>query len=148
MKISENGLDLIEQFEGFRSHAYKCPAGIWTIGIGSTHYEDGTEVHGADAPISKERAYEILKYEIDNHYGKMVNTYLKASTTQNQFDALVSFAYNLGTGALKRSTLMKYHNHRETENASNEFGKWNKAGHIVLNGLKRRRKAERKLYLA
>ncbi len=136
------------KFESFRSKPYHCSAGVSTIGYGTTHYPDGKRVTMHDKPISEKRARAILEYEINTHYGERTEHYVSNDTTQEQLDALISFAYNLGVGALKRSTLLKYHNKGRYKAASNEFGKWVKAGHKKLPGLVRRRQAERNLYLS
>ncbi len=98
--------------------------------------------------ISEESASFLLQSQIEDIYGKAVGHYVKSPTTQQQFDALVSFAYNLGIGALQRSTLLRYHNRGDYKRASKEFGKWTHSNGKVLKGLVRRRKAEKKLYLA
>ena len=146
--ISKKGLDLIISFEGFKSHPYHCSAGVSTIGMGTTHYEDGKKVTMHDKPISEKRAREILEYEINTHYGKRTEHYVVNGTTQNQLDSLISFAYNLGVGALKNSTLLKYHNQSRHKDAANEFLKWTHSNGRVLKGLVRRRQAERDLYLS
>lgn len=147
MKISKKGLDLIKSFEGFRSAPYKCPAGIPTIGYGTTHYEQ-RGVSLDDPHISEETATHLLETQVNDTYGKAVNHYARHDITQNQFDALVSFAYNLGVGALKSSTLMKKVNQGKMERAAREFLKWDHAGRKRLTGLTRRRKAESQLFLA
>ena len=146
--ISKKGIDLIISFEGFSAIPYRCPAGIPTIGFGTTHYPGGRAVSMGDKPITKERAYEILEYEVNSHYGKVVEHSVGSDTTQEQLDALISFAYNLGTGAFKRSTLLKHHNKGKTKKAAREFAKWTHANGRVLKGLVRRRDAEKALYLA
>ncbi len=148
MTIGKNGLDLIKSFEGFSSVPYRCPAGVPTIGYGTTYYEGGRHVTMNDKPISKERATEILKHQIDDVYGSSVNRYVTRYMTQNQFDAMASFAYNLGSGALKSSTLLRKVNKLKDEEAALQFLRWDKAGGKKLAGLTRRRKAESKLYLA
>ncbi len=148
MTISNNGLDLIKKFEGFSRDPYLCPAGVPTIGYGATHYEGGRHVTMADKHISRERATELLKHQVDSIYSSAVNRYVTRYLTQNQFDALVSFAYNLGAGALKSSTLLKRVNKKKDEDVEHEFLKWTHAGGRVLSGLTRRRTAEAKLYLA
>ncbi len=148
MTISKEGLDLIKEFEGFSSEPYKCPAGVPTIGYCSTHYEGGRHVTLVDRHITEERATEMLKHQVDSTYSSAVNRYVNRYLTQNQFDALVSFTYNLGAGALKSSTLLKDVNKMKDEDAGKEFLKWTHAGGRVLNGLLKRRTAEAKLYLA
>lgn len=146
MKISKSGLEIIKEFEGFRSKPYLCSAGVATIGYGTTVYSNGTKVRLSDKPISVEEATDMLQYQCDRVYGHCVSG--KAiSSTQNQFDAMVSFTYNVGCGAFGSSTLLRKHNARDYKGAADEFLRWNKAGGKILNGLVRRRDAERKLYL-
>ena len=146
MKISNRGLELIADFEAFRSRPYKDAVGIPTIGFGTTVYNNGIKVKISDKPISHKKAYEILRYQVDNHYAIAINRYSQVKMTQNQFDALVSFAYNVGISALQKSTLLKYHNQKKFKKASNEFLKWDHAGRRRLRGLTIRRAAERCLY--
>ena len=148
MTIGKAGLDLIKSFEGFRSKPYRDSVGVWTIGYGSTHYPDGRPVTKFDRPLTKKEASNLMKFEINHHYARKVDHYVTENTTQNQFDAMVSFAYNLGVGALHKSSLLKYHNAKRVHKAAKEFTKWNHAGGRVLKGLTRRRKAERDLFLA
>ena len=147
MKISKDGLDLIKSFEGFRSKPYLCPAGVPTIGYGTTYYEDGTHVTLDDEPVTKKEATKMLEEQVNRVYGSTVSRYVTSDTTQNQYNALVSFTYNLGAGNLKSSTLLKKHNRGDYKGASKEFKKWVKAGGKKLKGLERRRKAEKELYL-
>ncbi len=146
--ISKEGLELIAKFEGFSSKPYHCSAGVSTIGFGTTHYEGGKHVTMHDKPISTARAYEILRYEVAHHYGASVDRYVREDTTQNQRDALTSFAYNLGVGALKSSTLLRLHNEGKIKEAANEFQKWIHSNGKTLKGLVTRRQKERDLYLA
>lgn len=146
MKISNKGLDLIKKFEGFSAAPYLCPAGVATIGYGNTRYDDGTKVRMSDKPISKSEALEMLRNQVDKIYGSAVNRYVVTDTTQNQFDALCSFTYNLGAGNLRTSTLLRKHNEGKHKRAAGEFLKWTRAGGRVLKGLVRRRKAESELY--
>lgn len=148
MKVSNKGLDLIKEFEGFSSTPYLCPAGIATIGYGSTYYEDGTLVTMEDEPITEERATELLQYTTDKIFGSFVNKVVKIEINQNQFDALVSFAYNLGNQSLKESTLLRHLNDGNYEDAANQFTRWVRAGGKTLAGLVRRRNAERELFLS
>jgi len=120
MKIDKAGLDIIKQFEGFSSKPYLCPAGVPTIGYGTTHY-DYRAVTMHDHDISEKVATELLSYQVNSIYGKAVNHYVRVPITQNQFDALVSFTYNEGTNALKTSHLLKYVNQRRFSLAVKEF---------------------------
>jgi len=145
MKISSKGLDLIKHFEGFSAKAYKCPAGVITIGYGSTYYENGDRVKITDV-IDKERATELL-LGITRFFELEVDKMTRDDITQEQFDALVSFAYNLGSQALKGSTLLKKVNKNPNDlTISSEFSKWVKAGGKTLQGLVTRRISEAKLY--
>ena len=143
MKISENGLNLIKSFEGLRLKAYKVSESekYYTIGYG--HY-------GADVKpgmtITKKQADELLKKDVDK-FVDGVNKLLKVNVNQNQFDALVSFAYNVGLGALKASTLLKLVNKGAFKEASKEFDLWVRSGGKVLAGLVRRREKEKELFL-
>lgn len=145
MKISKAGVDLIKSFEGCQLKAYKCPAGVWTIGWGTTEPINGVNPHEGMV-ITQQQADELLINNLKG-YEDAVNKYVTYRINQNQFDALVSFAYNCGNGALKTSTLLKKLNAGDVQGAANEFLRWNKANGKVLNGLTRRREAERKLFL-
>ena len=145
MNISKVGLDLIKSFEGCQLKAYKCPAGVWTIGWGTTEPINGIKPHEGMV-ITQQQADDLLIKNL-KAYENAVNKYVTYSINQNQFDALVSFAYNCGNGALKTSTLLKKLNAGDVRGAANEFLRWNKANGKVLNGLTRRREAEKKLFL-
>lgn len=148
MKISEKGLNLIKKYEGFSSRPYMCPANIPTIGYGSTYYPNGTKVKLSDDSISEEEATQILEYIAQKDFGSAVNKFVIVELTQNQFDALVSFAYNIGRTAFENSTLLKLLNRGEYEAAAEQFEKWNKSGGKVLSGLTKRRFDEQKLFLS
>lgn len=139
MKISINGIDLIKRFEGCRLTAYKCPSGVYTIGYGHTNgVKKGQRITQAQAEAYLRE--DVAKFE------NGVNKYVSAPLTQNQFDALVSFTYNCGLGAFKNSTLLKKLNAKDYEGAGKELLRWNKANGVVLDGLKRRRNAEKALF--
>lgn len=146
MDVSAKCLALIEVSEGFRASPYKCPAGIPTIGFGSTRYEDGTAVSMSDKPITVERAREIMLATLNKEYVPAVRRYVTVPLTQGQFDALVDFAYNAGAKNLQTSTLLKKLNARDYAGAAAEFAKWVHGGGKVLPGLVKRREAERKLF--
>lgn len=139
--ISDKGLSLIKQFEGIKLTAYKCPAGIWTVGYGSTgpHVKEGTK-------ISQQEADALLLHDVERF--EVAVRALCPITTQGQFDALVSFSFNLGENSLRESTLRRLHNEGEYTKAADQFPRWNKAGGRVLAGLTKRRAAERELYLS
>ena len=144
MKISNKGLELLKEFEGFSSVAYLCSAKKATIGYGNTFWEDGTPVKIGDQ-ISKERAETLLKHVVDN-FSVAVEVDIKIEVTQNQFDALVSLAYNIGLGAFKNSTLLRQLNRGNFVGASQEFLRWNKSNGKPLLGLTRRREREKLLF--
>jgi len=148
MKIGQDGLDLIKNKEGLSLIPYICPAGVPTIGYGNTYYEDGRKVTMADPPITQQKAEEILRHVLIS-FENGVDRYVQKPITQNQFDALVSFAYNLGLAALKSSTLLKKVNENpDDEDIAYQFSRWNKADGRVLKGLTVRRKEEAELYFA
>ena len=105
-KTGSKGIELIKSFEGFRSKPYKCPAGVPTIGYGATFYPNGKKVTMADTPITEEMGTELLLSMLGS-FERYVDSYCVDTITQNQFDALVSFVYNLGPANLKSSTLLK-----------------------------------------
>lgn len=146
MQISENGIALIKSFEGLRLTAYKDNVGVWTIGYGWTQLVDGKHV-AAGMTIKQETAERLLKTGLVS-YERDISKLVKVNLTQGQFDALVSFAYNLGVRALSTSTLLKKLNAGDYRGAADEFLCWNKAGGKVLAGLSRRREAEQSLFLS
>ena len=138
MKISNDCVNLVKQFEGFEANAYKCPAGVWTIGYGHT-----LNVHPNDV-ITEAQASKLLEEELQEYAAKV--TKIVPTANQNQFDALVSFAYNLGVNALGTSTLLKKHLKGDYTGAQAEFLRWDKANGRVLTGLTKRRQQESTLY--
>lgn len=166
-KTGKKGLDLIKSFEGLFLKPYLCPAGIPTIGYGNTFYENGKKVTLKDKVIIEARANELLLNELVT-FEKYVDAFCQDKLTQNQFDALVSFAYNAGPNALKSSTLLiKLNKNANDPTIKDEFLKWCKAdgthnrkdddsdGLIdeagekqILVGLLRRRTAEAALYFS
>jgi lysozyme len=139
MEISQEGLSLIKKFEGCELQSYKCAAGVWTIGYGSTN---GIE---EDMEISQERADMLLLEDVEV-FEKAVNELVEAPLEQNQFDALVSWTFNLGPTNLKNSTLLKVLNNKNYEEVPTQIKRWNKANGKVLQGLIRRREAEALLF--
>ncbi|RXJ79808.1 muraminidase [Aliarcobacter skirrowii] len=144
MKVSSKGIELIKEFEGFSSSAYLCSAGKWTIGYGNTFWEDKTPVKKGDE-ISKTKATELIT-KIANEFARDVATLIQIDVTQNQFDALVSLAYNIGLGAFKSSTLLNQLNKGNFIGAGQEFLRWNKSNGKPLLGLTRRREREKLLF--
>ena len=147
MKISNNGLNLIKEFEGLSLKPYLDAVNIPTIGFGSTYYEDGTKVTLKDKPITEERATQLLEFIANKTFSENINKVVKVPLSQNQFDALVSFAYNIGNKNFNWSTLLKKLNLSDYEGASSEFLRWNQANGKILNGLVLRRQKEKELFL-
>ena len=145
-KISNKGIELIKEFEGFSSVAYLCPAKIPTIGYGNTFWEDGRKVRLGEQ-ISKTKALELLEYVANKDFAQKIYPLIKVEVNQNQFDAMVSLAYNIGVGAFSSSTLLRKVNAKDFIGASNEFLKWDKSGGKPLLGLTRRRQREKELFL-
>ena len=143
MNISQEGLSLIKKFEGCKLESYKCAAGVWTIGFGST----SGVVKGME--ISQERADMLLLEDVEV-FEEAVNNLVKVDLEQNQFDALVAWTFNLGSTNLKNSTLLKVLNDKNYEGVPEQIKRWNKATvdgeRQVLEGLVRRREAESLLF--
>jgi lysozyme len=139
-RIGKAGLDLIKEFEGLKLRAYLCPAKVWTIGYGSTgpHVTAGKVITNAEAE-------DLLKEDLAR-FERAVTGFVTVPLTQNQYDALVSFAFNVGISALERSTLLKRVNAKRFDDVPAEFLKWNRAGGRPLAGLTRRRAAEAALF--
>ena len=143
-KVSNSGIDLICSFEGLRLKAYDDGGGVWTIGYGTTIYPNGIKVKRGDTcTLVQAKAYmthDLKKFE------SAVNTAVVVPVNQNQFDALVSLAYNIGIKAFTNSTLLKKLNVGDIRGAAAQFSVWNKAGGKVMQGLVNRRAVERKLF--
>ena len=139
METSNEGISLIQKFEGCELEAYQCSAGVWTIGYG--HTKDVVE----GMTITKEQAEQMLVDEL-HEYENYINEYVTVALSQNQFDALVSWVYNLGPANLKVSTMLKVLNKGQYEEVPAQMKRWNKAGGKVLEGLIRRREAEACLF--
>lgn len=145
MVVSKQGLDFIAKHEGIVLKPYLDPVGIPTIGIGNTFYLDGTKVTMQDKPLTKEEALNLLSLTV----GKFAQQVCEVTRplNQNQFDAVVSFVYNVGFTAYKNSTLLKRIQVNTCDpDIAYQFSRWNKAGGKVLGGLVRRRKEEAELY--
>ena len=139
MNIGTKGLDLIKFFEGLELNAYQCAAGVWTIGYGHTKgVEKGMSISAASA--NEMLAEELAEYE------NYINTLVTVELNQDQFDAMVSWVYNLGGGNLKASTLLKVLNAGDYDGVPAQMMRWNKAGGKVLAGLTKRRQAEADLF--
>ncbi|HEI8866100.1 TPA: lysozyme [Serratia odorifera] len=146
MQISNAGISLIKEFEGCRLKAYQDSVGVWTIGYGWTQPVDGRKI-GPGMVIDQATAERLLKCGLVQ-YEQGVNQLVKVIITQGQFDALVSFAYNLGLRSLSTSTLLRKLNNGDTQGAADEFGRWVNAGGKRLDGLVTRRAAERRMFLS
>ena len=145
MRTNAAALAIITGFEGFSAAPYQCPAAVWTIGYGSTRCPDGSRV-AADTPhLTEAEAMDWVRQELartEYDVARLINVPL----TENQFGALVSFTYNVGSGNLKASTLRQKLNRGDYAGAADEFPKWRRAGGKILRGLVRRRAAERRLF--
>lgn len=140
MRTSQRGLNLIRLFEGLRLQAYQDVVGVWTIGYGATR---GVK---AGMAISKEQAERMLLNDVQR-FEPEIQRLVTTPLSQGQWDALVSFTYNLGAANLESSTLRRLLNAGDYAGAAEQFPRWNKAGGRVLPGLVRRRAAERELFL-
>jgi len=146
MKASSACIGLIERFEGFSEVPYKCPAGIWTIGFGSTRDYGGTPIKSTHHIINRDEATNLMTAALKT-YEDAVTRYVTVPITQDQFDALVDFAYNVGAQNLRTSKLLKRLNNGDIIRASLEFGKWVYGGGKKLPGLIARREEERRLFI-
>jgi lysozyme len=147
-KLSLKGFELIKRFEGLSLKPYICPAGIPTIGYGNTYYPNGKKVTLQDEPITQSIADKLLESLLPP-YEKAVDSFCRDDISQSQFDALCSFAYNVGVGNLQKSTLIKKVNINPSDTTiKDEFLKWNKGAGKVLAGLTKRRQAESDLYFS
>ncbi|MDC4348885.1 lysozyme [Acinetobacter baumannii] len=142
---SSEGLNLIKGFEGKRLTSYDDGVGVWTIGYGTIKYPNGVRVKKGDT-CTERQAETYLKNDL-NRFEVAINKLVKVPLSQNQFDALASFTYNLGETSLANSTLLKKLNKGDYQGAADQFLVWNKAGGKVMKGLVRRREAERALFL-
>lgn len=144
MEVSKRGQALLHHHEGLRLEAYLCPAGVWTIGYGTTRI-DGRPVRPGER-ITKAEAERLFREDL-RRFEKSVSSLVKVPMTQGQFDALVSFAYNVGVNAFRNSTLLRLLNKGDFQGAADQLPRWNKGGGKVLTGLVRRREDERQLFL-
>ena len=140
MKPSEACIEFIKGFEGFREHAYKCPAGVWTIGYGTTEYVDPGDT------VTEEEACDLLRKDVQEA-ADAVDDLVDVELTQSQYDALCSFIYNVGRSAFENSTMLKMLNKgKSAKEIGPQFLRWNKAGGQVLTGLIRRREDEKRMF--
>lgn len=141
MTPSSHAEALVQKFEGFCSKAYKCPAGVWTIGYGHTRGVKQGDI------MPKARALEILRRDLQEA-GDTVNRLVTVPLTQGQYDALCCFVFNLGARNFRNSTLLRKLNNQDYKGAADEFLRWTKANGRELPGLVKRRKAEKQLFLS
>lgn len=144
MRTNKAGLDLIKEFEGWRAKAYKCPAGVWTIGYGHTSMA-GPPAVKPGMTITREEGEKILRRDL-KIYEDGVKAAIRVPLNANQFSACVSLCYNIGVGAFRRSSVARFCNAQQWKKAADAFALWNKAGGKVLPGLTRRRAAEIALF--
>lgn len=137
--INESGLSLLRNYEGYAEKAYKCPAGIWTVGYGHTMGTLQTTV------CNRSQAEQWLLEDV-SHASSVVERNVVVKLTDNQFSALVCFVFNVGSGNFTSSTLLKLLNRGWYEQVPAQLARWNKAGGKVLNGLTQRRAAEAQLW--
>ena len=140
MLVSENCINIIKHFEGCKLEAYRCSAGVLTIGYGHTG-----NVHPSDL-ITQQQAEKLLKVDVER-FCHGVKKSVKVRLNQNQFDALVSLSFNIGLGNFRKSTLLELLNDGDYLGAANEFWKWRRGGGVILPGLVRRRAAEADLFI-
>ncbi len=145
MRIAQNGLALIKDFEGLELEAYQDIVGVWTIGYGHTDHAGPPEVTPG-LTITEDEAEDILRNDL-GQYENAVSKAVKVDITQNMFDALVSITYNIGVNGMKGSTFIKRLNQKDYVGCAEAMQWWNKAGGQVVSGLKRRREAEADLFL-
>jgi lysozyme len=158
VRVSEAGKKFIKAFEGVHKKPYLCPAVLWTVGVGRVLYPEQVKLKVVDRKSytlkpehNKEWSDEAIDLLFDADLLRFESGILRlcpdSVTNQNQFDALASFAFNCGLGALEASTLRRLYNAGDIDGAAVEFLKWNKGGGRVLPGLTRRRQAEMQLML-
>ena len=146
MSVSNKGVDLICEFEGKRLAAYDDGVGVWTIGFGTIKYPNGVRVKKGDT-CTIEQAKEYMRHDLIE-FEYTVNSSVKVPLNQNQFDALVSLAYNIGSNAFKSSTLVKKLNTGDYQGAADQFNVWVNAGGKRMQGLVNRRDREKLLFLS
>jgi len=146
MSVSNKGVDLICEFEGKRLVAYDDGVGVWTIGFGTIKYPNGVRVKKGDT-CTLDQAKEYMRHDLIE-FEHTVNSSVKVPLNQNQFDALVSLAYNIGSSAFKSSTLVKKLNTGDYQGAADQFNVWVNAGGKRMQGLVNRRDREKLLFLS
>jgi len=133
---------MLEHFEGLRLRPYLCPAGVWTIGLGTTRYPDGRRVRPTDRAITRDEAYVIARWQVRRDYLPAALAACPGIDGPGRLAAVVDFAYNLGAAALRGSTMRRRINAGRWDQVPAEMMRWTRAGGVVLRGLVRRRAAE------
>jgi lysozyme len=146
IRAGDEAYRLIRLWEGFRASPYQCSAGVWTIGIGTTRYADGSPVTERSPDVTEAQALLLLKDYVQKQIEPELSELVGDLVNRNQYDALVSFIYNIGMGAFKKSTMLRCIQARMLPEAAVEFLRWNRAGGKVLAGLIARRKDEKALF--
>lgn len=144
--MNEIAVDFIKKWEGFKPNAYKCSAGVNTIGYGTTVYSNGKRVKPGDRTTEEEAVKELCRVVAKDE--KIVNSSVRVELSENEVAALISFCYNVGVENFKKSTLLRLLNKGDKIGASNELKKWKYANGQVSNGLVNRREAEKELFLS
>lgn len=146
MRVSDAGLAMLKELEGCKLEPYECSAGVATVGYGATYGLDGEPIDMCQAPISQAEAEQLFERDV-NKFGEGVLSLIDVPLTQAQFDALVSFSYNVGLGAFGESTLRRKLLECDYMGASEEFPKWCYAGGEISQGLANRRVKEQAMFL-
>ena len=147
MKASDKCLKMLAHHEGVRQKPYKCPAGLWTVGVGHLIGDGKSLPDSWNRTFSLEEVYAILAKDVER-FERGVERYITIPLKQGEFDAIISFAFNLGLGTLQKSTLRQKLNRGDKEGAIESLLKYNKAGGKILKGLDNRRKDEAALFLS
>lgn len=142
MQISQKGLDILKEFEGLRLEAYRCSAGVWTIGYGWTQNVKRGDVW------TREKAEHMLLEGVKPYEKAVQEAVGDAKTSQNQYDAMVSLCYNIGPGNFKKSSVARLHREGKYAQAAAAFMMWVKGGGKIIGGLIKRRNKEKALYLS
>jgi lysozyme len=144
--INDKGLTLLKDFEGFSPEPYKDIAGVWTIGFGSIYGSDSKRVTKEHKSLTREEALKLVERDLKITEDRIARL-VKVEVNENQFSALCSFVYNIGSGAFQRSTARMKLNRKNYKGCADEFLRWKYANKRIIPGLLRRRKAERNLFL-
>lgn len=144
--VASAAVAFIKPFEGFSAISYRCPAGVWSIGYGTTRYPEGCAVAAGEGPVTEETASGYLEHDVAQ-FSRQLLALLKRTATLHQSVAMLSLAYNTGIGNFSKSSVLRNFNQGKILSAGDAFLLWNKVHGVVSPGLKRRREAERRLFL-